>query len=403
MKDGATRGRAAPAASALRELTRAFERSPSAVALVAGAEHTLLYANAALRGLITTGSADAAVGQPLEAAFGHATGTALTAALDTVRTGGRSWRGLVPTDGSTGDPSDRWPCAAWALDETVPGEDSTIVVELDASAVSAQARLRFRDVTERVLLCAFREEDRADAAERVNGARRQVIAAMSHDLRTPLQAIGGYARLFEMGLLGPVTPKQQHALVRIEHAMQHVLSLATGLLAHDSIEAGTVHFALKDVPAAATVHEAVSLLQTQADAKGIQLRVGTCDRSVVARVDADKLRQILVNLLNNAVKFTPPGGEVAATCESKDVGGATCVAICISDTGRGISAEDLPRVFEPYVQVGRAVATGEAGVGLGLAISRALAAGMGGTLTVESTVGDGSTFTLTLPQVASPA
>lgn len=406
MSNGPTRDGATAAAPDLRAMARAFGQSPSAIAVVAGAEHIVLYANAALHELVANNSTAVRAGAPLLAAFGAPTAHVLCTALDSVRAGGRSWRGVVPIDGNGGDASDRWPCMVWALDNGSAGEPSAILVEVDASTVSTLARLRVRDLTERVLLSAFREEDRAEAAdaarataEKANAARRQFIAAMSHDLRTPLQAIGGYARLFEMGLLGPVTDRQQNALIRIHDAMEHVLGLATELLAQERIEAGELQFASQDIVAATVLREAASLVQTQADAKGLRLGIGACRASLVVRADAGKLRQVLVNLLNNAVKFTAPGDEVTATCEAGDTGGAAWVAIRVRDTGQGIPADQLTRVFEPYVQVGRALSMGDTGVGLGLAISRAFAKGMGGTLTVESTVGRGSTFTLTLPRV----
>ena len=411
MTGGAPRGDADATAPDVRELARAFGQSPSAIAVVTGAEHTLLYANRAFHDLVAEESGDARAGAPVSSALHGRAARALSHVLDRARGGRCPWRGVLPA-GVGGDASgDGWPCAVWAFGGGEgAGEPSALVVEVDASTVSALARLRYRDLTERVLLSAFREEDRAEAAdiarvaaEQANTARRQLVAAMSHDLRTPLQAIGGYARLFEMGLLGPVTDRQQDALVRIQGAMEHVLGLAATLLDHERLESGQVEFTIADVAAPAALGEAVALLRTQAEAKRVALRAGPCDPHLVVRADAGKLRQVLVNLLGNAVKFTTAGGSVTATCEPVVVDGAgACVAFRVTDTGRGIAPEDLGRVFDPYTQVGRALSASDAGLGLGLAISRAFALGMGGSLTVESAMGRGSMFTLSLPRVSTP-
>jgi signal transduction histidine kinase len=122
---------------------------------------------------------------------------------------------------------------------------------------------------------------------------------------------------------------------------------------------------------------------------------GSCATDLVARADPERLRQILLNLLGNAAKFTPEGGQIAIECAEQDHE----VAIRVRDTGIGIPPEALERIFDPFVQVGRDLRAPSDGVGLGLAISRDLARRMGGDLTVESRVGEGSTFTLLLPQV----
>lgn len=401
MSNGSGRDARTGAALDLREVARVFAHAPSAIAVVTGPEHTLRYANAAFRTLAAAGSWSAELGAPLPSGFGGVTRHALIRGLARA-SGSGAWRGVLHAD-MQGDPTgDAWPCAIWALDEDGAGNPAALVVEVDASTISALARLRFRDLTERVLLSTFREEDRADAAdaartaaEHASEARRQLVAALSHDLRTPLQAIGGYAQLVEAGALGPVTDRQRHALGRIQDAMQHVLSIATGLLDQEREPAEAARFAVQDVATANALEQAAALLQMQAETKGVLLRVAPGDRHLTVRADPGKLRQVLVNLLGNAVKFTARGGDVAAACEPVD---SRTVAFRISDTGRGIASDDLARVFEPYVQVGGSPPAGEAGFGLGLAISHRLAEGMGGTLTVESVEGQGSTFTLSLPR-----
>jgi signal transduction histidine kinase len=137
-----------------------------------------------------------------------------------------------------------------------------------------------------------------------------------------------------------------------------------------------------------------ALTAPQARARGLRVSFASCPPDLRVRADGEKAQQVVLNLLTNALKFTDPGGAVALSCNA----GQTSVAILVEDTGRGIAPEQLERVFRPFVQVDARLTRTHEGVGLGLAISRDLARGMGGDLTVESALGVGSTFTLTLPR-----
>ncbi len=251
-----------------------------------------------------------------------------------------------------------------------------------------------QDITERkqveeALLCAKEE------AEAANRAKSDFLAVMSHELRTPLNAIGGYAELIELGVRGSVTDAQRHDLHRIQQSQRHLLRLINEVLSYARMEAGAVSFDLADVNVAERVGAAEAMVLPQASARGITVERCVCPGELVVRVDAERLQQILLNLLTNAVKFTPPGGRIGIRVEP--AGGA--VAIRVWDTGVGIAPEKLPTVFEPFVQVGRGLNNPMDGVGLGLAISRDLARGMGGDLVAESQPAAGSTFTLLVPRV----
>jgi len=254
------------------------------------------------------------------------------------------------------------------------------------------------DVTERERLLAETEAARAAAeeargeAEAASRAKSEFLAVMSHELRTPLNAIGGYAELMEMGIRGPVTPQQQEDLARIQTSQRHLLGLINEVLNYTKLETGMVRYAMSDVRVRDAVSEAELLIVPQARARGLALAMVRHSDTLLVRADAEKLRQVLVNLLSNAVKFTDTGGRVEVRCENGD----GVVRITVMDTGIGIPADRCEAIFEPFVQVRSDLTRTAEGTGLGLAISRDLARGMGGDLTVESTLGAGSSFTLTL-------
>ena len=248
---------------------------------------------------------------------------------------------------------------------------------------------------------AAAERERETATE-ANRAKSEFLSTMSHELRTPLNAIQGYADLLALGVRGPVNPEQLQDLQRIRRANNHLMSLITDILNFARLEAGKVELHLSAVELAPLMSDVESLVMPQLATKGLTFdregcAVGAPAPSPVACADEEKLRQVLLNLLTNAIKFTAAGGRVAVGCETD--GAAGVVRLWVADTGRGIAGEQLERVFEPFVQVDRhRTHESQQGVGLGLAISRDLARSMNGDIGVESEVGVGSTFTITLPQ-----
>ncbi len=272
-------------------------------------------------------------------------------------------------------------------------DDGVHFVFTDVTALKAAVAERERLLAESER--ARREADAARAdADAANRAKSDFLAMMSHELRTPLNAIGGYAELIEMGVRGPVTAEQRIDLARLQKSQRHLLGLINGVLDYAKIDAGAVAYAVEDVPLDEALATCEALIAPQVRSKKLTLDQAPSDTSLVARADREKVQQILLNLLSNAVKFTDAGGRIAVSCLGPVDG---VVRVSVADTGRGIPAEQLGRVFEPFVQVdARLTRTGE-GTGLGLAISRDLARGMGGDLTAESVSGVGSTFMLTLP------
>jgi PAS domain S-box-containing protein len=234
-------------------------------------------------------------------------------------------------------------------------------------------------------------------AEAANRTKMEFLAVMSHELRTPLNAIGGYVQLLEMGLKGPVTSEQLADLERIRQSQEHLLGLINDIMNFARLDAGRVTFRTTDVPVSELLDTIKGLTEPQTRAKGLAYRIAPCDPALTVSADAEKTMQILVNLVSNAIKFTKTGGRVSIECvESADE-----VTIHVRDTGQGIPLERLDDIFEPFVQVNPSFTRPHEGIGLGLAISRDLARAMRGDLTVESTVGQGSTFSLTLPRASS--
>jgi signal transduction histidine kinase len=235
------------------------------------------------------------------------------------------------------------------------------------------------------------ERARSDA-EIANRAKTEFLAVMSHELRTPLNAIAGYTDLLAFGIRGPVTAEQREDLGRIQRAEQHLLGLINQVLSYARIETGAMGYDLKPVPVLPTIRAVEHLMTPQLAAKEITLQFGGCDPNLAVRADSDPLRQILLNLVGNAVKFTDRGGQIMIDARTS----GDTVDVRVEDTGIGISPDQLDYIFEPFVQVDPRLTRSEGGVGLGLAISRDLARGMGGDIAVTSRVGEGSVFTLRL-------
>ena len=282
---------------------------------------------------------------------------------------------------------------AWAIHFDGPRDFSEEDIRLFEAVTNqcAQALERAR---------LFEAERRArEEAEQANQAKLKFLRVMSHDLRTPLNAILGYTELLQQEVAGPIGEMQRTYLDRILASTAILRTLIDDILEFARIEAGHVDIRAGDLVLTRVLEDLEAVVGPQVHAKGITLRLATCEDYRV-RADRERTRQVLMNIVSNAQKFTPEGGEIVIECEGDD----GCVRVHVHDNGVGIPPEELERIFEPFVQVHRPAELGiEQGVGLGLAISRELARAMGGDVIARERPGGGSTFTLTLPRARRPA
>jgi signal transduction histidine kinase len=266
---------------------------------------------------------------------------------------------------------------------------------------------------ERLSVIAGDARDRAEAAqliaERSIVVRERFMALTTHELRNPLQAIMGYVELLDAELSGSITAKQRDYFARVERACKHLAGITNDFLDMAQGDAGRLKVARHPGAARHVISEASALVAPQAAARNVTVRLSETTNHVMYLGDVDRVRQVLVNLLGNAVSFTPSGGTVdviaaaesAAPSNTSLADGAWC-AIRVEDTGPGIPPDKLGHVFEPFVQLMSEGQAARKGSGLGLTVSRQLALLMGGDLTAEST-GTGAVFTLWLADGRAPA
>lgn len=380
----------------LREI---FVQAPAFMAVLRGDEHVFEYVNAAYYQLV--GHREL-LGRPVFDALPEVRGQGFEKLLDgVVETGepfvGREVAVMVSREPDS-EPEKRYVDLIYYPITEPDGTRSGVVAHGS-------------DVTEHVL-ARIEAQDARTEAEEANLAKSQFLANMSHEIRTPINAVMGYADLLEATVAGPLSDRQAQFVDRIRSSSRHLLGLVNDVLDLSKIEAGETVVQVEPTPIESVTSAALAMVAPQAEASGIDVRTeGSCDGATHFLGDEDRTRQILLNLLSNALKFTGRGGRITVACrvvvhaptDAYLSGVGPWLLLEVTDTGKGIPPEEQLRIFNAFVQVDGGHTRSTGGTGLGLTISRRLARLMDGDLTVRSKVGEGSTFSLWLRAATASA
>ena len=275
---------------------------------------------------------------------------------------------------------------------------------LSESLFTLQTFMAVTSATFLILGASIAERRRAEASLRqahekvaeANRVKGEFLAVMSHELRTPLNAVSGYVELLTMEVPDPITDRQRNYLDRIQSNARHLLAMIDDVLSFAKVEAGRLELKVKAVALDEVLRDLDGAVEPELRRRGLTLAIDSSE-SIVVLADADRLHQVLLNLVGNSMKFTPSGGSIhVATAPEGGV-----VRVTVSDTGIGIPAAQLERVFEPFFQVDYGTTRAHPGIGLGLAIARDLARAMGGDLRLASEPGRGTTAILELRRQTS--
>jgi signal transduction histidine kinase len=228
--------------------------------------------------------------------------------------------------------------------------------------------------------------------------KTEFVTLVSHEVRTPLTSMAGYIALLLEGQGGPFTQRQREWLGTIEDNADRLVTLTDDLLDIARIEAGKIELKRTPLDLVPLIHEVVRVLHPQLEGKGQCLTLDLAAALPTMVGDADRIRQILTNLLSNALKYTPSGGRITIAAR----GDAGCVRVAVQDTGIGLTPDEQAELFTPFFRAQHDATQGVGGTGLGLAITRALVELHGGMITVTSVPGQGSTFSVTLPILQEP-
>jgi PAS domain S-box-containing protein len=367
---------------ALENQLRQFRRVVDATELGVGIgtpDGHIAYVNAASERIFSMSRADL-IGRHFATLHPDADPADLAAVAKAISLG-ESWQGLLTAQDGNGR-SFPLNCSMGALRD----DDGKIVVAFNIMEDYSAEMERQRQL-----------RDAKTAAEAANRAKSEFLSQMSHELRTPLNAIIGFSQLLQMGKSTPLTDSQSEYVGHIRKSGEHLLALINDILDFAKVDAGMLSMTLEPVSVAEVVRESLGLMESIALDRGITIAVPDLPEDLRVRADHTRLTQVLVNLLSNAIKYNEAGGSVGIDIEPSHVGadGRARCRISIHDTGIGMTDRQIANLFQPFNRLG-AEALGIDGTGIGLVLSRQLVESMGGTVSVESAPGSGSTFTLDL-------
>ncbi|MFL5479119.1 MAG: ATP-binding protein [Gemmatimonadaceae bacterium] len=277
----------------------------------------------------------------------------------------------------------------WLLRDTTARRET----EESMHALNRSLNARVAQRTRELELALSGEQTARREAETANRIKSELFARLSHEFRTPLHAVSGYLEILQQNIHGGLNDEQRKDVERIHQAQEHLLALVNMILDFAKLEGGPVELSMAEIPIEETLRVADSLVAPQFAKKRVTYTHRAGDPRLTVFADREKVQQIIVNLLANAVKFTPTGGAVEMDWRVED----DTLLVRVKDNGSGIPDDKVEQIFEPFVQLRSAGSLPTGGTGLGLPISRDLARAMGGEVTATSTVGVGSVFTLRLP------
>jgi PAS domain S-box-containing protein len=260
-------------------------------------------------------------------------------------------------------------------------------------ALNRSLNARVAQRTRELELALSGEQAARREAEAANRIKTELFARLSHEFRTPLHAVSGYLEILQQNIHGRLTSDQRRDVERIHQAQEHLMALVNMILDFAKLEGGPIELSMAEIPIEETLRATAGLVEPQFAKKCITYSHHSGDPTLTVFADREKVQQVILNLLANAMRFTPEGGAVDLDWRVED----EKLLVRVRDTGTGIPPEKTEQIFEPFVQLRAPGSVPSGGTGLGLAISRDLARAMGGDVSVRSTLGQGSTFTLVLP------
>lgn len=377
-----------------------FANAPVALTVVDVRTRVVCYANPATR-FVTGRSADDANNRPLGEVFAPAIASRAQELLAEIARTNTSVSDVEVDNEIAPDDHRHLSLSAWPVHA---GEQSSEYAVLQIEEITDDVRERrlrvamaeqLQGINEHLVIAAMREQELTQMAEAANDAKSVFLAMMSHELRTPLTAIMGYEELLADGLSGPVTPDQRVALERIRHSANHLLALIEQVLTLANIELKREVVVQERFTLGQLVRSVQVLVAPLASEKRLAFEVDVDDEEAILESDPLRLKQILVNLLRNAVRFTDHGAVLLRVRRVADA-----LWFEVRDSGIGIRDDDLEKIFDPFWQVEQRPIRKVGGSGLGLTVARRTARLLGGDIDVESSVGEGSVFTLRIPSAA---